>query len=59
MLKFKNLVWFAVSLAIVIIGMFLAPSKDIPSVLLVAIIPVVLFGLVKFLEDLAAYIQDS
>ncbi len=57
MLKFKHLVWFAVSLAIVVIGMVFAPSKDIFSVMLVAIIPVVVLGMVRFLEEVADYIN--
>jgi len=57
MLKFKNLVWFAVSLAILVIGIAFFPFKDIFYVLSVAIIPVYVWFIAMFLNDVEAFLH--
>jgi hypothetical protein len=57
MLEFRNLVWFGVALAILVVGIVLFPFKDIFYVLSVAIIPIAGLILVRYLDEMDAYIH--
>jgi hypothetical protein len=54
MLKFKNSVWFVVSLAILVIGIVLFPFKDIFYVLSASVIPVAGWMIMMLLDEVEA-----